>query len=118
MDVIDEPNEFLWKAARSTGAAPSFFPAMGRFLDGGLASNNPTFDTIVEVQREINSVKKINLNNKDFESEQIDVILSVGTGNQPIVKSNAAKAVWPGSVLDAYKAISGNTVSYTFNTFN
>ena len=44
---------------------------------------------------------------EEFEPESIDVILSVGTGNQPIVKSNAAKAVWPGSVLDAYKAISG-----------
>lgn len=29
-------NQLIWRAARATGAAPSFFRAFGRFLDGGL----------------------------------------------------------------------------------
>lgn len=41
----------VWQAARSTGAAPTFFTAsMDRFLDGGLMSNNPTIDTLTEIQ--------------------------------------------------------------------
>lgn len=40
----------VWQAARSSGAAPTFFKAsMDRFLDGGLMSNNPTVDTITEI---------------------------------------------------------------------
>ena len=46
LSPIDDPNLTLWKAARCTGAAPSYFPAMERFLDGGLAANNPTLVTI------------------------------------------------------------------------
>ena len=42
LSPIEDPNLPLWKAARCTGAAPSYFPAMERFLDGGLAANNPT----------------------------------------------------------------------------
>ena len=42
LPAITETNELMWKAARATGAAPSYFPAMDRFLDGGLACNNPT----------------------------------------------------------------------------
>ena len=111
MPSIEETNEYIWKAARCTGAAPSYFPAMDRFLDGGLASNNPTFDTLVDIQREINSTKKIFGNDPDFEPEEIDVLISIGTGNQPIIKSKAAEAIWPSSVLDAYKSISGKIVN-------
>ena len=42
LSPIEDPTLPLWKAARCTGAAPSYFPAMERFLDGGLAANNPT----------------------------------------------------------------------------
>ena len=58
-----------------------------------------SFDTIVEIQRELKAQKD--------EDSCIDFVLSVGTGNQPIVKSRAADAIWPSSVLDAYKSISG-----------
>ena len=41
----------VWEAARSSGAAPTFFRAgMNRFLDGGLMANNPTLDTLTEIQ--------------------------------------------------------------------
>ncbi|PIK47446.1 putative 85/88 kDa calcium-independent phospholipase A2 [Apostichopus japonicus] len=42
-------DQLVWRAGRSSGAAPTYFPPMGRFLDGGLISNNPTLDTITEI---------------------------------------------------------------------
>ena len=41
--------QYVWKAARSSGAAPTYFRSMGRFLDGGLMANNPTLDTLTEI---------------------------------------------------------------------
>ena len=39
----------MWRAARSSGAAPTYFRPMGRFLDGGLLANNPTLDAMSEI---------------------------------------------------------------------
>lgn len=41
--------QLIWRAARATGAAPSYFRAFGRFLDGGLIANNPTLDALTEI---------------------------------------------------------------------
>ena len=41
--------QLIWRAARATGAAPSYFRAFGRFLDGGLIANNPTLDAMTEI---------------------------------------------------------------------
>lgn len=43
--------QLVWRAARSSGAAPTYFRPMGRFLDGGLLANNPTLDAITEIHR-------------------------------------------------------------------
>jgi len=43
--------QYVWRAARSSGAAPTYFRAFGRFLDGGLMSNNPTLDVLTEIHQ-------------------------------------------------------------------
>lgn len=49
--------QLVWRAARCSGAAPSYFRPMGRFLDGGLLSNNPTLDAMAEIH-DYNTCKK------------------------------------------------------------
>ncbi|EEC00173.1 85 kD calcium-independent phospholipase A2, putative, partial [Ixodes scapularis] len=41
--------QLVWRAARASGAAPTYFRPFGRFLDGGLISNNPTLDAMTEI---------------------------------------------------------------------
>lgn len=41
--------QLVWRAARSSGAAPTYFRPIGRFLDGGLLANNPTLDAMTEI---------------------------------------------------------------------
>lgn len=41
--------QLVWQAARSSGAAPTYFRPSGRFLDGGLLANNPTLDAMTEI---------------------------------------------------------------------
>lgn len=43
--------QLVWRAARSSGAAPTYFRPMGRFLDGGLLANNPTLDAMTEIHQ-------------------------------------------------------------------
>lgn len=47
--AILHTEQLMWRAARSSGAAPTYFRPMGRFLDGGLLSNNPTLDAMAEI---------------------------------------------------------------------
>lgn len=50
-------DQVIWKVARSTSAAPFFFPEFeGKFLDGGLIANNPTSDLLTEIQQMKSSV--------------------------------------------------------------
>ena len=101
---IHRINSEAFLAARCTGAAPTFFPAMGRFLDGGLAANNPTIDALVEI---IGEVKEYNETPESEESgkESIKIVVSLGTGNQPVVKSRATDRIWPTNALEAYKSL-------------
>lgn len=43
------PDQLVWRAARCSGAAPTYFRPIGRFLDGGLLANNPTLDAMAEI---------------------------------------------------------------------
>ncbi len=42
-------DQLVWKAARASGAAPSFFRPEGNFVDGGIISNNPSLDLLTEI---------------------------------------------------------------------
>lgn len=41
--------QLVWRAAHCSGAAPTYFRPIGRFLDGGLLANNPTLDAMAEI---------------------------------------------------------------------
>lgn len=73
--------EYVWKVARASGAAPTYFSQCDCFLDGGLVSNNPTLDLLTEVQN-INRVNKVL--QKDLEVMDIGLVVSIGTGAIPI----------------------------------
>ena len=51
LHLVPISEQLVWMAARASGAAPTFFRAHGRFLDGGLVANNPTLDLMTEIQQ-------------------------------------------------------------------
>ena len=67
-------------AARSSGAAPTYFRPCGRYLDGGLISNNPTLDVLTEISY-INAA--LDATNRSAEKVRPAVVLSLGTGAPP-----------------------------------
>ncbi|VDQ06345.1 unnamed protein product [Trichobilharzia regenti] len=52
-------------AARASGAAPTYFRPCGRFLDGGLISNNPTLDILTEIQ-ELHLLQRLEVSDSDI----------------------------------------------------
>ena len=71
----------MWRAARSSGAAPSYFRAAGRFIDGGLISNNPTLDLMTEVHERNCALRAVG---REKETEQIGIVMSLGCGEPPL----------------------------------
>jgi patatin-like phospholipase/acyl hydrolase len=43
--------QLIWLAARSSGAAPTYFNQAKAFVDGGMIANNPTLDTLTEIHQ-------------------------------------------------------------------
>ncbi|XP_071479440.1 85/88 kDa calcium-independent phospholipase A2-like [Diadema antillarum] len=74
-DPIQPQEGLAWYAARCTGAAPTFFPPMGRFLDGGLICNNPTLDALTEIHEFYKS--------QGEPVRKIGAVISLGTGWRP-----------------------------------
>lgn len=64
-------DQLVWRAARATGAAPSYFRAFGRFLDGGLIANNPTLDAMTEIHEYNMALKSIE---RDAEAVPVSVV--------------------------------------------
>ena len=49
MKLVADP--FVWEAARASSAAPLYFKKYkGKYVDGGVMANNPTVDTLTEIQ--------------------------------------------------------------------
>lgn len=80
------PNQqLLWHAARATGAAPSYFRAFGKFLDGGLIANNPTLDAMAEIHEYNLALKAIG---REDEVVPLSLVVSLGTGLIPVTPLN------------------------------
>jgi predicted acylesterase/phospholipase RssA len=85
------PNCKIWEAARATSAAPTFFKSITvssddgipmKFIDGGMAVNNPTERVLSEA-------------NKLFSghNQQLSCILSIGTGQSKTISVPEAGAM-------------------------
>ncbi|KAK6645499.1 hypothetical protein RUM43_001776 [Polyplax serrata] len=96
---------FLWQTARATGAAPTYFRSFGRFLDGGLISNNPTLDALTEIEEHNAALKAIG---KEDEVYPVSLVVSLGTGVIPVrLLTNEVDVFRPSSLWDASKFVFG-----------
>uniref|UniRef100_A0A0N4ZRA5 phospholipase A2 n=1 Tax=Parastrongyloides trichosuri TaxID=131310 RepID=A0A0N4ZRA5_PARTI len=69
----------IWKALRCSTAAPTYFEAVdNKYIDGGVMANNPTMDTIADIQ-----LYNTALNAKNQKPYEISCVLSIGTGKVP-----------------------------------
>uniref|UniRef100_A0A1I7V2V7 phospholipase A2 n=1 Tax=Caenorhabditis tropicalis TaxID=1561998 RepID=A0A1I7V2V7_9PELO len=78
-----DPNDLsMWRAVRRSSAAPTYFSASeGKFIDGGMISNNPVLDLMSEICFWNTTCQKMNLPDKIVD---VGCVLSVGTGITPI----------------------------------
>ncbi|XP_053666851.1 85/88 kDa calcium-independent phospholipase A2 [Anopheles marshallii] len=101
--------QLVWRAARATGAAPSYFRAFGRFLDGGLIANNPTLDAMTEIH-ELNAA--LHHIGRAAEAVPVSVVVSLGTGLTPVVDLKEIDVFRPDSIWDTAKLAYGiSTIS-------
>ncbi|KAK3510016.1 hypothetical protein QTP70_025318 [Hemibagrus guttatus] len=108
--------QVVWRAARSSGAAPTYFRPMGRFLDGGLLSNNPTLDAMTEIHQYNKSLKAQALfmnsdrhlnSGQGGEVSRLGVVVSLGTGKPPQVSVNSVDVFRPSNPLELAKSFVG-----------
>ncbi|XP_033335941.2 calcium-independent phospholipase A2 VIA [Megalopta genalis] len=78
IDPCGPHEQLIWQVARATGAAPSYFRAFGKFLDGGLIANNPTLDAITEINEYNLALRAMNR-----VSTPLSLVVSLGTGLVP-----------------------------------
>ncbi|XP_066510786.1 85/88 kDa calcium-independent phospholipase A2-like isoform X2 [Hoplias malabaricus] len=96
--------QIVWRAARSSGAAPTYFRPMGRFLDGGLLANNPTLDAMTEVHQ---YNKALNAQGRGDEVCKLGIVVSLGTGKPPQVMVNSVDVFRPTNPLELAKSFVG-----------
>jgi len=94
----------VWQAARSSGAAPTYFQQAGRFIDGGLVANNPTLDIITEIHERNQALRGVG---KAGETEQIGLVVSLGVGDPPTEKVDSVDLFRPDSIMGVYSAVTG-----------
>ncbi|KAL0102550.1 hypothetical protein PUN28_018087 [Cardiocondyla obscurior] len=103
--TLSPQEQLLWKAARATGAAPSYFRAFGRFLDGGLIANNPTLDAMTEIH-EYNLALKAT--KRENETIPLSLVVSLGTGIIPTTAiENEIDVFRPDSLWSTTKLVFG-----------
>lgn len=105
---ITPPNEQLvWHAARATGAAPSYFRAFGKFLDGGLIANNPTLDAMTEIHEYNLALKAVG---RGRQAIPLSMVVSLGTGMIPTSPLKDIDIFFPESLWDTAKFAMGMSV--------
>ncbi|XP_045114942.1 85/88 kDa calcium-independent phospholipase A2-like isoform X2 [Portunus trituberculatus] len=99
----------IWLAARCSGAAPTYFSASEKFLDGGLVGNNPILDTLTEIEEWNMAVRS-----KGRESEVFTptVVVSLGCGKPPVMLVDTVDVTIP-SLLDVRRGLQA-----MYNLFN
>ncbi|XP_033211846.1 85/88 kDa calcium-independent phospholipase A2 isoform X2 [Belonocnema kinseyi] len=103
-ETLPPEEQLLWKAARATGAAPSYFRAFGRFLDGGLIANNPTLDAMTEIHEYNLALKAMG---RSEEVVPLSVVVSIGTGLIPVTSLTEIDVFKPEGLWDAAKLAMG-----------
>uniref|UniRef100_A0A673GIC2 phospholipase A2 n=1 Tax=Sinocyclocheilus rhinocerous TaxID=307959 RepID=A0A673GIC2_9TELE len=96
--------QLVWRAARSSGAAPTYFRPMGRFLDGGLLANNPTLDAMTEIHQYNKALKA---QGRESEVCRLGAVVSLGTGKPPQVAVNSVDVFRPSNPLELAKTFVG-----------
>nr|AIN39484.1 PLA2-C [Spodoptera exigua] len=98
--------QLVWQAARATGAAPSYFRASGRYLDGGLMGNNPTLDVLTELT-ELNLALRATGQHEEAKKTNLKVVVSCGTGLIPVSKLKDIDVFKPESLWDTARLACG-----------
>uniref|UniRef100_A0A3P9MSC6 phospholipase A2 n=1 Tax=Poecilia reticulata TaxID=8081 RepID=A0A3P9MSC6_POERE len=101
--VTDE-EQLVWRAARSSGAAPTYFRPMGRFLDGGLLANNPTLDAMAEIHQFNKSLKT---EGREANVKKLGIVVSLGTGKPPQEVVTSVDVFRPSNPLELAKTFVG-----------
>ncbi|XP_028346416.1 85/88 kDa calcium-independent phospholipase A2 isoform X4 [Physeter macrocephalus] len=100
-----QPSEQLvWRAARSSGAAPTYFRPSGRFLDGGLLANNPTLDAMTEIHEYNQDLIRKGQGSK---VKKLSVVVSLGTGRSPQVPVTCVDVFRPSNPWELAKTVFG-----------
>ncbi|KAJ8263921.1 hypothetical protein GJAV_G00143100 [Gymnothorax javanicus] len=102
--MVTEEEQLVWRAARSSGAAPTYFRPMGRFLDGGLLANNPTLDAITEIHH---YNKALRAQGRGSEVQRLGVVVSLGTGKPPQVAVSSVDVFRPSNPLQLAQTFVG-----------
>ncbi|XP_049627518.1 85/88 kDa calcium-independent phospholipase A2 isoform X2 [Suncus etruscus] len=96
--------QLVWRAARSSGAAPTYFRPNGRFLDGGLLANNPTLDAMTEIHEYNQDLIRKGQGSK---VKKLSVVVSLGTGRSPQVPVTCVDIFRPSNPWELAKTVFG-----------
>ncbi|XP_044751505.1 85/88 kDa calcium-independent phospholipase A2 isoform X2 [Coccinella septempunctata] len=100
-----QPGEqLIWEAARATGAAPTYYRAFGKYLDGGLIANNPTLDALTEIEEHCLALKAMN---RESEAAPVSLVVSIGTGHIPVIEVRNMDMYRPDSFVDNARLVFG-----------
>ncbi|KFV68887.1 85/88 kDa calcium-independent phospholipase A2 [Dryobates pubescens] len=97
-------DQLVWRAARCSGAAPTYFRPIGRFLDGGLLANNPTLDAMAEIHEYNKTLIK---KGQRQEVRRLGLVVSLGTGKPPQVPVSSVDVFRPSNPWELAKTVFG-----------